>query len=94
MSALVPFRNRIAHHETIIFRPIQVHYDELIKLARWIDPAAVEWIAGAARLHRRALHLRHREHRFPDLRLRRPPRGLQLRGRGQARSRTRATSRR
>jgi hypothetical protein len=50
MSALVPFHNRIAHHETIILRPIQVHYNELLTLASWIDPAAAEWIAGAARV--------------------------------------------
>ena len=50
MSALVPFHNRIAHHETIILRPIQVHYNELLTLASWIDPAAAEWIVGAARV--------------------------------------------
>ena len=29
MSNLVPFRNRLAHHETIMLRPIKAHYEEL-----------------------------------------------------------------
>lgn len=50
MSSLVPFRNRLAHHETIVRRPIETHYDELIALARLIDPAAAIWIEGASRV--------------------------------------------
>jgi len=33
MSALVPFRNRMPTAKTIIRRPIQVHYDDLLTLA-------------------------------------------------------------
>ncbi len=43
-SRLLPFRNRIAHHETIISRPIQDRYDDLLELARIIDPDARTWI--------------------------------------------------
>jgi hypothetical protein len=44
MSNLVPFRNRLAHHETIIGRPIVRHYEEMLELAGLIDPAARDWI--------------------------------------------------
>jgi hypothetical protein len=44
MSKLVPFRNRLAHHETIIGRPIATHYEEMLTLARLVDPDAGVWI--------------------------------------------------
>jgi len=49
MSNLVPFRNRIAHHETIVRRPIQRHYDEMLELAGYIDADAATWIAAVSR---------------------------------------------
>ncbi len=49
-SRLLPFRNRIAHHETIISRPIQDRYDDLLELAGIIDPAARTWIASISRV--------------------------------------------
>lgn len=50
MSSLVPFRNRLAHHETIVRRPIRRHYDELLVLAALIDPAAATWIESVSRV--------------------------------------------
>lgn len=50
MSSLVPFRNRLAHHETIVRRPIKTHYDELLTLAGLIDPAARDWIDSVSRV--------------------------------------------
>lgn len=44
MSKLVPFRNRLAHHETIMGRPIDTHYEEMLILAGLIDPDARAWI--------------------------------------------------
>lgn len=52
MSNLVPFRNRIAHHETIVRRPIERHYDELLELATYIDVDAAAWIRSIARVER------------------------------------------
>jgi hypothetical protein len=49
-SRLLPFRNRIAHHETIISRPIQDRYDDLLELARIIDPQASTWIDSISRV--------------------------------------------
>lgn len=51
LSNLVPFRNRLAHHETIILRPIASHHAELLKLADMIDPAAASWIESVSRTH-------------------------------------------
>jgi hypothetical protein len=50
MSRLVPFRNRLAHHETIIRRPISSHYDEMLQLAGIIDPDARAWIESVTRV--------------------------------------------
>lgn len=50
MSSLVPFRNRLAHHETIVRRPIGNHYDELLALAGLIDPTARDWIGSVSRV--------------------------------------------
>ncbi len=47
MSRLVPFRNRVAHHETIIRRPITTHYNDMLALARLIDADARTWIKSA-----------------------------------------------
>lgn len=49
MSNLVPFRNRIAHHETIVARPIQRHHDEMLELAGYIDTEAATWITAVSR---------------------------------------------
>lgn len=50
MSSLVPFRNRLAHHETIMRRPILGHYEEMLTLAALIDPAASTWIRSVSRV--------------------------------------------
>jgi hypothetical protein len=50
MSSLVPFRNRLAHHETIMRRPIASHYEEMLTLAGLIDPAASAWIRSVSRV--------------------------------------------
>jgi hypothetical protein len=50
MSRLVPFRNRLAHHETIIRRPISNHYEEMLRLAELIDPDARAWIESVTRV--------------------------------------------
>lgn len=46
----MPFRNRLAHHETIIGRPIVRHHEDMLELASLIDPAARDWIASISRV--------------------------------------------
>ena len=50
MSNLVPFRNRLAHHETIIGRPILRHHEEMLQLAGLVDRAARDWIDSISRV--------------------------------------------
>lgn len=50
MSSLVPFRNRLAHHETIMRRPISSHYEEMLALAGLIDRDAATWIRSVSRV--------------------------------------------
>ena len=50
MSNLVPFRNRLAHHETIIRRPIARHQTEILTLSGLIDPDARRWIERVSRV--------------------------------------------
>lgn len=50
MSNLVPFRNRLAHHETIMGRPIDTHYEEMLTLVGLIDPAARVWTEQISRV--------------------------------------------
>ena len=49
-SRLVPFRNRVAHHETIIRRPITTHYEDMLELAGLIDTDARTWIESVTRV--------------------------------------------
>lgn len=44
MSKLVPFRNRLAHHETIMGRLISAHYEEMLTLVGLVDSDARRWI--------------------------------------------------
>ena len=37
-------RNRIAHHEPILDRPLERSYSEVLEVLRWISPAVSEWI--------------------------------------------------
>jgi hypothetical protein len=52
VSNLVPFRNRLAHHETIFRRPVATHYEEILTLAGMIDPEARAWIESVSRVGR------------------------------------------
>jgi len=49
MSKLVPFRNRLADHETIVRRPIAAHYEEMLTLAGLVDRDARAWIERISR---------------------------------------------
>lgn len=50
MAALVPFRNRLAHQETIALRPVNGHHETMLKLAGLIDPDAATWIESISTL--------------------------------------------
>jgi hypothetical protein len=50
LARLVPFRNRLAHHETIIGKPIERYHNEMLAIADLIDHDARAWIAGISRV--------------------------------------------
>ena len=50
MATLVPFRNRLAHHETVALRPVSGHHKTMLKLAALIDPDAATWIESVSTL--------------------------------------------
>ncbi len=39
-------RNRIAHHEPILDRPLDRSYSEILQVSSWIDPIVSEWIGA------------------------------------------------
>lgn len=45
------FRNRLAHHHRIWSQPIDDRYNDVLRLAGYIDPVLADWIAANARVH-------------------------------------------
>jgi hypothetical protein len=48
MTRLGPFRNRVAHHETIIRTPLANRHEDMLMLVETIDPEAREWIESVS----------------------------------------------
>ncbi len=46
LDELKRLRNRIAHHETLIKRSVDVDYANLMETAGWISPTTRNWIAS------------------------------------------------
>jgi hypothetical protein len=42
------FRNRVAHHDSLLDQDVQVRLDDMLTIAGWIDPAARAWLAQHA----------------------------------------------
>jgi hypothetical protein len=49
-SGILHFRNRIAHHEAIFFSDLRSKHEEILQLAKAIDPEAARYIAGVSRV--------------------------------------------
>lgn len=49
LNALRRFRNRIAHHEPIFYRPLQVAHDEIVESIAWLSPETSAWTAAQSR---------------------------------------------
>lgn len=39
------FRNRVAHHDSLLDQDAQARLEDMLAIAGWIDPAAREWLA-------------------------------------------------
>jgi hypothetical protein len=42
------FRNRVAHHDSLLDQDVQARLDDMLTIAGWIDPAARAWLAEHA----------------------------------------------
>lgn len=45
MRLIQHFRNRVAHHDSLLDQDIQARLDDMLAIAGWIDPAARVWLA-------------------------------------------------
>jgi hypothetical protein len=44
MSRLQRFRNRVAHHDSLLRQDVQARVEDMLAIAGWIDPAARAWL--------------------------------------------------
>jgi hypothetical protein len=44
-------RNRIAHHEPILYWDLPKHYEAILELTGWLAPAAADWCRGCSRFN-------------------------------------------
>lgn len=54
--ALRVFRNRLAHHDSLLALDVRFHVDQMIEVAGWIDPDAAAWLRSVERVS--AVHAR------------------------------------
>lgn len=52
MDPLRRFRNRLAHHDSILNQPIQERHSQMLELAAFVDPLAGEWLATTSDVQR------------------------------------------
>jgi hypothetical protein len=45
-------RNRIAHHEPILYRNLPKHHNAILQLTKWLSPVAAEWCRSIDRFDR------------------------------------------
>lgn len=50
IDALRRFRNRLAHHDSILHQPVAVRHTEMLQIAAYIDPAAGDWLEATSRV--------------------------------------------
>jgi hypothetical protein len=48
MRGIQRFRNRVAHHDSLLDQTVEVSIEDMLAIAGWIDPTAQEWISGSA----------------------------------------------
>jgi hypothetical protein len=44
MRSIQTFRNRVAHHDCLLFQPVADRVGEMKRIAGWIDPEAAIWL--------------------------------------------------
>lgn len=48
MKRLQGFRNRVAHHDSLLRQDVPARLEDMLTIAEWIDPAAQVWLEGAS----------------------------------------------
>jgi len=48
MRLVQRFRNRVAHHDSLLDQDPQARLEDMLTIAGWIDPAAQAWLAGGS----------------------------------------------
>ena len=48
MKRLQRFRNRVAHHDSLLGQDVAARLEDMLTIAEWIDPAARVWLEGAS----------------------------------------------
>ncbi len=49
LAPIRTLRNRIAHHEPILYWSLTKHYDAILQLTTWLSPVAREWCQDHSR---------------------------------------------
>lgn len=49
LSAIRTLRNRLAHHETVLYWDLPKHYANILQLIGWLSPVAGEWCQAYGR---------------------------------------------
>ncbi|WFE32488.1 hypothetical protein [Micromonospora sp. WMMD975] len=50
LNALRMFRNRLAHHDSLLTTDVPFRLSQMIEVARWADPQAAHWLARTERV--------------------------------------------
>lgn len=50
LDRLRPFRNRLAHHDSLLTQDIMFHLEEMLTLVEWINPDARRWLEAHERV--------------------------------------------
>jgi hypothetical protein len=48
MDSLRKLRNRLAHHDSILGQPVATRYEEMIRIAGYVDPDAAAWLQNVS----------------------------------------------
>lgn len=51
LQLLQRFRNRLAHHDSLLRQEVGGRVDDMLLIASWIDPAAGAWLRERSRVH-------------------------------------------
>lgn len=49
LAPIRTLRNRIAHHEPILYWSLPKHYEAILQLTNWLSPVAAEWCRDCSR---------------------------------------------